>query len=283
MMFFPSFLSRFVLLPLLGIVLFSGCAAEHRSVKDKSLLERPVLDVQVVKEDFSFPSRPPRLSEGQKVFQQNCATCHTGKAMSSTRLWETRPIDTFLMLTRGDHAHPAFPKLSRDQRWEAVFYARHLAGETQYKTKDVAAVYGSNCMVCHGSSGKADGTLYTGHGPHELGMAPVKGAFDPPPADFHSYRRMYNRTNAQITQFITEGIYPSAMPSWKGRVDKDKGFVFDDVLIEDLVKYVRGFSFENDLSTAATSPTPATSGKKPDELSNLPLSRSMAQAEQANK
>jgi len=267
-----SSVASFLVFVALVTMALSGCSQQevHVATKHAVLTQEPVLDPTLMKEDFSFPSRPPRLSRGKIVFTQNCLVCHTG-GMSYDKIKETRPIDTFLMLTRGDHGHPSFKdKLTRDERWEALFYARYLAGESNIHNKDVAAIFGSNCAVCHGAKGFADGPLYTGHASaHELGMAPVKGAFDPPPANFHSYARMYNRTDDQLVKFVTEGVYPSAMPSWKGREDKDKNVVFDDALILDLVKYVRTFAYENDLpDEESKGPAPGANHSK--ELSSLP-------------
>jgi len=241
-------------------LIYSGCASEESLNTKAGFVQEPVLNPQLAKEDFAFPSRPPRLSHGKVVFEQNCAVCHHGN-LHYDKIKTERPIDTYLMLTRGDNNHPTFKNLDRDQRWEAVFYARYLGGEADIKNKDIAAIFGSNCAVCHGTKGFADGPLYTGHGPHELGMAPVKNAFEPPPANFHSYARMYNRTDDQMFKFISEGVYPSAMPSWKGREDKAKGVTFDDSLIHDLVKYVRQFSYENDLEVDPSPPSSSKSKK----------------------
>ncbi len=258
-----------VALSLAIIIPLSGCVAtEKKLTKDQFLTKEPVLNKQLSQEDFAFPSRPPKLSLGQTVFTQNCATCHTASSMTYDKIKDTRPIDTYLMLTRGDHGHPTFPKLTRDQRWEAIFYARYLAGGADIKNKDVASIFGSNCAVCHGAKGFADGPLFTGHpAAHELGLAPIKDEFDPPPANFHSYSRMYNRTDDQLVKFISEGVYPSAMPSWLGREDLSKGVVFNESLIRDLVKYVRQFSYEDDLPASSGSST--TSAKPAGKKSKL--------------
>lgn len=253
LLFIPSGLAgKLLAMGCVGLLaLATGCTTEKTvNPKQVALTQQPVLDPKLKKEDFAFPSRPPRLSQGQKIFNQNCASCHTGGTANYSKIKSQKPIDQYLLLTRGDNNHPVFKNMTRDQRWEAVFYYRYIAGEGKFTRKkaEVDSIFGANCAVCHGSKGFADGPLYTGHASaHELGMAPVKNAFYPPPANFHSYGRMYNRTNDQLVKFINEGIYPSAMPSWKGRVDKDRGFVFDDPLILDLVKVVRSFGYENDL------------------------------------
>jgi mono/diheme cytochrome c family protein len=202
-----------------------------------------------VKDDFGYPAQLPKLSNGKTVFAKNCASCHTAGKLSYSKIQNMRPVEAFLMLSRGDK-HPAFRNLTRQQRWEAVFYHRFLSGGStfSYNKQDLQGLYGSNCAVCHGKGGFADGPLHSGHASrHEMGMAPVKGAFYPPPANFHDYPRFYNRTDDVLVKHIAEGLYPSAMPPWLGRLDKDKQFVFDDKMIRELVFYVREFSFENDL------------------------------------
>lgn len=237
-------LASSVLLVVLMLPL-SGCVQEAEVTSNKDLVKTPALNATLADQDFAFPSRPPRLSEGKKVFQQNCLTCHASFSYDKVR--DVRPIDTYLLLSQGLNGHPSFKKLSRDQRWEAVFYARYMGGGADIKTPGVDALFGANCAVCHGKKGDAEGSLHTGHGPHELGMAPVKNAFYPPPANFTYYPRVYNRTDDQLVKHISEGVYPSAMPSFLGREDKAKGVVFTEPVIRDLVKYVRKFSYENDL------------------------------------
>lgn len=277
---------------LAGLVLpglLAGCVTSEQHVAKTQLTytQEPVLDPRLTKEDFAFPSRPPRLSNGQKVFAQNCAVCHSVGKMSYDKIRDVRPIDEYLLLTRGDKGHPAFgldskTALDRDARWEALFYYRYLAGEGHFQTADygtLASLFGSNCAVCHGKRGQADGTLYSGNGGHDLGMSPVKGSFDPPPANFTSYSRMYNRTNNQELRYLVQGIYPSAMPSWYGRSDKDKHVVFNEAVLTDLVKYVRSFGYENDLSedqkAKMTFGTPGKLGQYP------PLDKSLSESPSA--
>jgi hypothetical protein len=66
-----------------------------------------------------------------------------------------------------------------------------------------------------------------------------------------------------MVKYIKEGVYPSAMPSWYGRVDTAKNVKFDDVLITDLMKYVRSFSYDDtdlpddEIAKATGKPQPA--------------------------
>jgi Cytochrome C oxidase, cbb3-type, subunit III len=223
------------------------------------------------------------------VYQTHCASCHAASFWQQPRVRDvltfTTPIDGFLMLTRGEAPverfpsserrqllpakHPAFrTSLSRDDRWAVLFYARYLAGaaDIQYTSKDgkplaVDAIYGGNCAVCHGKRGFADGPLHSGRASsHELvGAKVTTGLFQPPPANFHEYKRLYNRTDAQMYRYIVQGIYPSGMPPWLGRVDKDYNFVWDDKLIWMLVRHERTFAYDNDLDVATppAGPIPA--------------------------
>jgi hypothetical protein len=106
----------------------------------------------------------------------------------------------------------------------------------------------ANCAVCHGKKGYGNGTLHTGHAHGDVEAGKVHGGlFQPPPANFNEYKRLYNRTDAQLAKYIYQGIYPSAMPPWYGLYDKDKDIVFDKELIWKLVRHVRSFGYENDL------------------------------------
>jgi hypothetical protein len=154
--------------------------------------------------------------------------------------------------------HPDFKlKMTPDDRWAVIFYARYLAGAGDIKSPDpktdVASIFGGNCAVCHGTKGRADGPLHTGKtGNHELHDAEIHHDFVPAPADFQQYSRVYNRTDAQLFRYICQGVYPSGMPSWYGNVnvDKDTGkvtYVFNDQLIWNLVRHVRTLAYRNDL------------------------------------
>lgn len=286
-------LSMFLAMGLLvsGVVTWSGCVRTVDEVSEKPFTQ-PVIDKRLSLDDFAFPSAPPSLAQGQKVFSQNCAACHAPAYWQQhkvqTDLAYSTPIDFYLMLTTGEAppvTHPSderrdvlpkahadakgdkmtFRKLSRDDRWAAIFYARHLAGfddiafnNDQGKKMSMSAdVFGGNCAVCHGTRGFADGFLATGR-PSKHGVEGGKvhiGLFEPPPANFHDYRRMYNRTDAQLHKYISQGIYPSAMPRWYGRMDKGKHYTFNDDLIWKMARYVRQFSY-NAADLPADAPIP---------------------------
>jgi mono/diheme cytochrome c family protein len=283
-----AFLAGAVVLPV-GLSLgLTGCSVEESGLsKNRTYLAQPVVDERLSKEDFSFPSEPPKLTNGKTVFANNCASCHAAaywqKPTVQEHLTYSTPIDYYLFLTTGhgpavflptNERRKVFPanhmpyrdKLSRQERWEVIFYTRYLAGlaNMQFKSLDGKPldldtdVYGGNCAVCHGKRGHADGFLHTGKASsHELQSAPIHGVFYPPPANFTQYVRVYNRTDAQWFKYLCEGIYPSAMPSWFGNIDRTKNFVFNHELLWKLPRYLRTKAYNNDLpETEAVPPGP---------------------------
>lgn len=267
-----------------GSMVFTGCL-QSTQVSKTDITAAPVIDDVASTLDFGYPSRPPSLKHGKEVFAQSCAQCHAPsffqQAKAQKDLTYSTPIDLYILLTTGKApvlkennavhktiqlaggTHPAFAdSLSRDDRWAAVFYARHLAGASDINhaatnnDPDIAAIYGGNCAVCHGKKGNANGPLHTGHpSNHELQGGKVHGGlFYPAPARFTQYDRVFNRTDAQWYKYLAEGIYPSGMPAWLGNVDKDKGFVYDETLLWMLVKHVRSLAIKNDLPEGTTIP-----------------------------
>lgn len=278
---------------LAGMIALSGCAADPKIQKNENLFKAPDMNPKLLRDDFKFPSTPPSLAQGKALFQSNCATCHAPDFWQSpkvqTDLTYSTPIDYYLMLSRGESPEIAYPseerhqmqpqvhqdpktgdtlifrdKLTPDERWAVLFYTRHLAGMDDLALNNKAGqplkvqsdIFGGNCAVCHGNRGFADGFLHSGkpskHGP-EGGKIHI-GLFQPPPANFHDYKRFYNRSDAQIHRYISQGIYPSAMPRWYGRVDKDKNFAYNDETIWKLVRFVRTFTYAVDLPDGEPTP-----------------------------
>jgi mono/diheme cytochrome c family protein len=263
------------------MALISGCSGQTTKIGEtkSGLLTEPIVDVKLTQQDFAFPSQSPSLMRGREIFQSTCVKCHAQAYWQTDKVKHdiayTTPIDTYLMLTTGQSPvvnlptpqrrqvlpanHPGFrDALGRDDRWAVIFYTRYLAGAGDIKSPnpkvDVAAIFGGNCAVCHGTKGQADGPLYTGKtGNHELHDATQVKNLMPAPANFRQYNRVYNRTDSQLLKYLCEGIYPSAMPAWYGNVnvDKDSGkitYIFDENLLSNLVRHVRSLSYANDLS-----------------------------------
>jgi len=271
-----------MLLSLLTVVV-SGCTSQEAKLSNANpaLLTEPVVDTTLNEQDFGFPSQSPSLKRGKEIFDQQCVKCHVSGYWQSSKVKQdlayTTPIDLYLMLSSGKAEPVLMPtaqrkqvlpanhisireNVGRDDRWAVIFYARYLAGAGDIQApggggRDAmqSKVFGGNCAVCHGNRGQADGPLHIGRtGNHELHDGQLRNDLVPAPANFTQYSRMYNRTDAQIFKYICQGIYPSAMPSWYGNVERDKDtgkvvYVFDDKLIWNLVRHVRAFTYNNDL------------------------------------
>lgn len=272
------------------IFMSSGCTSQTAKINNPkaTLLSEPVVDEKLTQQDFAFPSQLPSLMRGREIYFQkstqkpnNCIACHAQSYWQTPKVKQdlayTTPIDLYLMLSTGkapDYKdvltperkkllpanHPAFRnEINRDDRWAVIFYTRYLAGAGDIKSADpktdVAAIFGGNCAVCHGTKGQADGPLYTGKtGNHELHDATLVHNLMPAPANFRQPSRLYNRTDAQLFKYLCEGIYPSAMPSWYGNVniDKDTGkitYIFDEKLLTNLVRHVRFLGYSDDLKS----------------------------------
>ena len=117
-----------------AVVLVVGCSQDI-DLKQKELGSiKNSKNASVVKDDFDFPSESPKLSNGKVVFSNNCKTCHSPGTLSYNKIKDVRPVDQYLILSRGEggthnvKGHPVFRQLTRQQKWEAVFYYRFLAG-----------------------------------------------------------------------------------------------------------------------------------------------------------
>jgi cytochrome c553 len=100
------------------------------------------------------------------------------------------------------------------------------------KRKDGAGVFG-NCNMCHGADGWG------------LGHSGLK--LQPPPANFHETRRLFNRSEAQLREVLVHGIYGSAMPPW--------GDKLGDQEIAAVVAYLRHFTYSTEAPVLSTPPT----------------------------
>ena len=282
-----------------SVSLLSGCAATQSKVeaeKGSRLLSTSVVDPALAEDDFAFPPAPMSLSQGKTVFEGSCLQCHAASSWQNQKIKEdlayTTPIDLYLFLSTGKAPQVEMPteqrkqvlpathapgplkdKIERPDRWAAILYVRYLAGAGDItdmvnveKETTVASVFGGNCAVCHGTRGQADGPLHTGKtGNHALKNAELHNDLVPAPANFQDFRRVFNRTDAQLFKYICQGIYPSAMPSWYGNVNLDKDtkmatYVFNDKLIMDLVRHIRSFTVVNDLKDAKGDTPPAPPG-----------------------
>lgn len=198
-----------------------------------------------------YPNDTPSSADGQVVWQQNnCAQCHadghggsagidlTNKELAAKK----KPVDQYMFVAYGvepgatpgaaQGKHPAmFDKLTTRQIWDLVFYVRSLSlpviSDRYPGYLDIDALFGSNCVVCHGKKGFGDGPLA-----HNL---------EPVPANFKNFPRFYDRTDDVLWDHIANGLPWEGMPNFLGKQDKLKKVKFDKEYIWKLVQYVRHF------------------------------------------
>ncbi len=200
--------------------------------------QKPLISQKGTQEDFAYPTKDPSIVEGKKLFGQNCASCHSfgnqgGKNVFTLKyINSVTPSHLFKTITSSDKHESFKDKLNRQERWELVMYLRSELFGLPKDFEDVKIKFGSNCAVCHGTRGFADG--------------PIHYYLNPPPANFNEFDRLYEKTDAKIFDEISNGIPWTAMPPWANRVDKDKHFTFDDKFRWELVKYVRSFGYSTE-------------------------------------
>jgi mono/diheme cytochrome c family protein len=187
---------------------------------------------------FRYPSHPPSLVTGEKVFKQNCASCHNLSSSQKDTFRKATPEKQFEFVCGGDgsgvhsFAGKGPGKLDIDGMWDSLIYFRaNVLGyykENSQELADMNATFGGNCAVCHGTRGHGDGNLHK--------------SLYPPPANFTMTERLYTRTDEKLFNELMYGIPWTAMPAWYNRYDFDKKTKFDEEMIWKLVRYVRQFS-----------------------------------------
>jgi mono/diheme cytochrome c family protein len=207
--------------------------------------------------DVVYPSDRPSVADGALVYkQQNCASCHSGGDTKAPNFADknyarnAKPTEQFRIVYFGNGAnHPKLQGQRSDREaWDAVFYARSLADPplTDKEITDINLVFQSNCGVCHGAKGNGDGPLA-----HNL---------EPSPANFASYPRFYDRSDAVLWDHIANGIKWEGMPNFLGKEDKAKNVKFDEAYIWKLVAFVRHFQETTEPTLAANPPDKGQKG-----------------------
>jgi mono/diheme cytochrome c family protein len=99
------------------------------------------------------------------------------------------------------------------------------------KQKNGQGIFG-NCNMCHGADGWGKG---------HSGLM-----LQPPPANFHEPRRLFNRSETKLRAALKHGVYGSAMPQWIDRLS--------DSEINHVVAYLRSFTYSVDPPIASVKP-----------------------------
>jgi mono/diheme cytochrome c family protein len=245
--------------------MLASCGQVNLETKDPNLTKPTVTQMDLQNPVPIYPADTPSSADGKIVWQkENCAACHgdgTGGSANinfTDKLYmaQQKPVDQYMFIAYGQNTnhpkdgakavptHPQmFNQITNRQIWNLVFFCRSLArpviesGNPEYLALD--AVFGSNCVVCHGKKGNGDGPLA-----HNL---------EPVPANFASFPRFYDRTDAILWDHIANGIKWEGMPNFLGKQDKAKNVKFDKDYIWKLVQYVRHFQSTEQSFTVAQS------------------------------
>lgn len=207
-------LKRFLsALTILGVVVLAfGCQTKVRVAKTPP----PPVQAAVERADGAIhPNLPtagllPSELKGEKIFKDNCATCHgvDGRGKGNPHLDLTHEsvmrkkklMDMFSSITNSA-AHKGIPeKVSVLDRWSALMFMRTFYAKAPMGDVEFERTFGRNCATCHGKRGHGDG--------------PLSKTLVPPPANFTSLERMFERSDQEIFDIISKGAYPSAMPPW---------------------------------------------------------------------
>jgi mono/diheme cytochrome c family protein len=261
-------LNLLIVFPVLSLLTACGGQVTLQGKEDELGSKKVTLGDEVV-----YPNDRPSVPDGKLVWldqKNNCASCHgtdgsTAVGPKNIKLSDKgymrlqKPVDQYSFIWFGKDAegkkvdHPTVrEKLSRREAWSLVFYLRSLAIPPlkTYGDKDVAeidAVFGSNCAVCHGKKGNGDG--------------PLAHSLEPQPANFQTFPRFYDRTDAVLWDHIANGIPWEGMPNFLGKEDKPKKVKINEEYVWKLVQYVRNFQETTD--ALAVNPAPKTETKNP--------------------
>lgn len=189
-----------------------------------------------------YPMKNPSITEGRKIWEKlDCASCHgdNGKSPNGKSkidlsdeffIYRETPIRIYKLLTielplKG-HPRIAEPE---EKIWDVVFFVRSLACPPfdEAELAKMKVFFSANCSGCHGPEGYGDG--------------PLSKSLDPRPANFHQYNREFDRQDFMLFNHIANGLFPSAMPAWRGYTDPNSKVIVDDRFLKKLVEYVRHF------------------------------------------
>lgn len=193
-----------------------------------------------------YPMRNPSITAGQEVWEQmKCASCHGEGGTSPFKdkpdlsnefyISHLSPLRMYRHLIydlpKKEKRHPKF-EANDPKVWDLVFYVRSLAFPplTEKQIAEIKPFFVANCSACHGPEGYGDG--------------PMASGLNPRPANFHQYNRLFDRQDFMVYNHIAAGLFPSAMPAWRGYEDPHLKVVVDEIYLKKLVEFVRQFHSE---------------------------------------
>jgi cytochrome c oxidase assembly protein subunit 15 len=121
---------------------------------------------------------------------------------------------------RGDAAGVALNLAHRSAAGAALVLALGLLlAPITAAAADVAELYRARCAVCHGADGRGDG--------------PAAAALRPPPADLRVHMAA-GHTDAQLFNWVSNGVPGTAMPAWKDKLSEEDRW--------NAINYIRSFA-----------------------------------------
>jgi mono/diheme cytochrome c family protein len=219
----------------------------------------PAPTQSVSTEPVQLPTRRPDANAGAAIYADKCIACHglqgRGDGTRAAQIQSqtgTPPADLtsdpiaraqspeqwYNQITNGqlDKLMPPFAQsLTPDQRWDVIAYLWTLATSPS-EIAQGQSIYISQCVQCHGATGRGDG-------PQAKGTLP----------DFTQFATFTSIAIGQWDQSLTS----SHVPSFAGQLNGTDQRAVDN--------YIRSLAFENaaNPSVSSTPNAPATSGVTP--------------------
>jgi len=141
----------------------NGCGQNIRSLEIGNI--EAATQTVVASTEMESPLVSPSIVDGEKLFDESCASCHVKDEqnnfanISNEFLETSTPKQVFDVITNGipEKDMPAFTQLSAGDRWDVTGYLYvHDLSETEKRSARL--IYQNICLSCHGSEGQGDGS-----------------------------------------------------------------------------------------------------------------------------
>ena len=184
---------------------------------------------------LELPRRPVDLAEGKRIFDASCASCHgalgrgdgvAAKGMNppppalgvDTVMAGVTPALMYRIVSVGIAGTPMAGyagTLTPEQRWDVVSYVNSLRTPAPLRAQG-EGLFAQNCAGCHGMNGGGTGALAS--------------SLSKVPPQIVAFGFQTERSDAQISDAIRNGIPGTTMPPSRHLADRD---------IAAIVSYVR--------------------------------------------
>lgn len=167
---------------------------------------------------LDLPTRAPDLAEGQRIYQQSCASCHGERGLgdgpmaatikpkppaigSGKDMMGVSPSMIYRKMTvgvAGTAMAPFGATLTNEQRWNVVMYLSALQ-HTPQQIVEGEGLYYQSCVTCHGVGGVGNGA--------------ITRALSTLPPDVGTFAWQVERSDSQMVAAIREGKATTPMPA----------------------------------------------------------------------